>query len=94
MAQVGSDLDLWNIISKKDGGCSTSELAKQVGADPVLMGEFGPYFAWFTLTLLCRILRYLASFRMISEISEDKFGATNITKALTKPGLKSCVFTE
>ena len=37
------------------------------------------------------MLKYLASFGMVKEVSEDSFAATNITKTLAIPGLQAGV---
>ncbi|KAK0511298.1 hypothetical protein JMJ35_005871 [Cladonia borealis] len=74
VARIGSDLHLFEILSKQDDSTSTRKLAESTGADEMLLG---------------RILRYLASFGMIEEVGEDQWAASEITKTLSMPGLKA-----
>ncbi|KAI9822944.1 MAG: hypothetical protein M1826_000326 [Phylliscum demangeonii] len=75
-AKIAGDLDLFETMVKTDGSATVDVLAKQVHADPLLLG---------------RLLRYLASVGMVRETAEDQYAATEITHTLIKPGLKAGV---
>jgi len=64
---------LFNFLSEVPDSMTVQELVVKTGAAP---------------ELLARILRYLASIAMIKETGKDSFAATNVTKALAKPGFQ------
>ncbi|KAF7860549.1 uncharacterized protein EAF02_010783 [Botrytis sinoallii] len=74
LCRAGNDLDLFKILADNDGPMTTTELAEKTKCDPLL---------------LSRILRFLASTDIVTEVGEETFIADNITKALAKPGLKA-----
>lgn len=53
------------------------KLAEASGADPLLLG---------------RIMRYLASVRMVTETSKDQFTSNNATKALADPSIEGSIY--
>lgn len=69
---------------------TTTELAEKTKCDPLLLSMFliiqEIYQALITVG---RILRFLASTDIVTEVGEETFIADNITKALAKPGLKA-----
>ncbi|KAF7883027.1 hypothetical protein EAF00_011516 [Botryotinia globosa] len=74
LCRAGNDLDLFKILADNDGPMTTIELAEKTKCDPLL---------------LSRILRFLTSTDIVTEVGEETFVADNITKALAKPGLKA-----
>ncbi|MCJ1382181.1 hypothetical protein MMC17_005293 [Xylographa soralifera] len=75
-AHISIDLDLFGILVRSDAPLSSGDLATRTGTDPAFIS---------------RLARYLASFRMINEVSEDRYTASNATRALTKPGFESAI---
>ncbi|KAM0134956.1 hypothetical protein ACHAO1_005389 [Botrytis cinerea] len=74
LCRAGNDLDLFKILADNGGPMTTTELAEKTKCDPLL---------------LSRILRFLASTDIVTEVGVETFIADNITKALAKPGLKA-----
>ncbi|KAG8530312.1 uncharacterized protein KY384_004814 [Bacidia gigantensis] len=75
MAQLANDIKLFDIlVEQKDAPTTTSELAKHTKTNETFLG---------------RILRYMASYSMVTEVSEDLWSASNVTRALNLPGLKA-----
>jgi len=68
---VASDLNIFELLAKSDKPLTVASLAETQKCDPVLMG---------------RILRYLSSQRLVTEVDEDTFTANNITHTLSQPG--------
>ncbi|MCJ1394031.1 hypothetical protein MMC18_006909 [Xylographa bjoerkii] len=75
-AHICIDLDLFGILVRSDTPLSSGDLATRTGADPVFIS---------------RLTRYLASFRMINEANEDHYTASNVTRALSKPGYEAAI---
>lgn len=67
MVKIGCDLGVFKTLAGHDGPLSTKELAEPSGADPLLLN---------------RIMRYLASNRLVVETSKDYFASTKATYAL------------
>ncbi|KAL2816681.1 O-methyl transferase B [Aspergillus granulosus] len=66
-AKIGVNLGIFKILSQGDESLNAETLAKTTGADPALLG---------------RLLRYLASVRMIAEVGTNTFAKNNVTRAL------------
>jgi len=78
MAQVGIDLGLWRLLSKRGGtATSASELATELGVEK---------------ELLVRVLRYAATQWMVEQVGIDTYRATNMTHYLSMSGLESVIF--
>ncbi|TGO91271.1 hypothetical protein BPOR_0033g00110 [Botrytis porri] len=74
LCHAGNDLDIFKILAKNDGPMTTIELAEKTKCDTLL---------------LSRILRFLASTDIVTEVREESFIADKITEELAKPGLKA-----
>ncbi|KAL9045235.1 MAG: hypothetical protein Q9214_001696 [Letrouitia sp. 1 TL-2023] len=72
IARVANDIDLFETIVHH-GTVTTEQIAKEKDVNEVLMG---------------RLLRFMASHEMVAEVKENTWAASNITRALTVPGLK------
>ncbi|KAI1502983.1 S-adenosyl-L-methionine-dependent methyltransferase [Biscogniauxia marginata] len=71
LAHVGIEKGIFKLITSHDNlGVSGLTLAQQTKTDPSLMK---------------RLLRYYQSLGMVSQLGEDSFGPSNITKNLTSP---------
>lgn len=78
MVQVGIDLGLWRLLTKKEGmAMSVAELAAELGAEEAL---------------LVRVLRYAATQWMVEQVGVETYRATNITRYLSMSGLESVMF--
>lgn len=95
VSRVANDLELFDAIVDNPVS-TTQDLASKREVDPVLLRKLKiparkiSYNTNMMLhCLLGRLLRYLASRRMVKEMPDDKCAATNITKALILPGLKA-----
>ncbi|MCJ1400195.1 hypothetical protein MMC11_003399 [Xylographa trunciseda] len=75
-ARISIELNLFGILVKSDAPLSSGDIATRTGTDPVFIS---------------RLARYLASFRMIKEASEDRYTASNITRTLTNPGFECAI---
>ncbi|RAH44622.1 S-adenosyl-L-methionine-dependent methyltransferase [Aspergillus brunneoviolaceus CBS 621.78] len=69
-ARIGVRLCLFHLLASSDSGIHLDRLAKETSADEILLG---------------RIMRYLASVRMITELGPDVFAANKMTLALATP---------
>ncbi|KAI9751446.1 MAG: hypothetical protein M4579_006056 [Chaenotheca gracillima] len=71
VARVAVDLKIFEKLSE-DGGTpkTTAQLATATGADPALIG---------------RVLKHLASVRLIAEIAADTYGPNHLTKVFCEP---------
>jgi len=67
---IASDLGIFEALVKSDKPLTVTSLAKTQNCDPLLMG---------------RILRHLASQKMIKEVDVDTFTANSICQTLSKP---------
>ncbi|KAF2233453.1 S-adenosyl-L-methionine-dependent methyltransferase [Viridothelium virens] len=76
ITQVAVDLGIFRLLSRIEKPISAQEVAGKTGADPVLIN---------------RILRFLASFRIIAECGEGVFEASHVTKTLAEPGAQAGV---
>jgi demethylsterigmatocystin 6-O-methyltransferase len=75
--RIGIDLKIFRILSADpEKKFSLDELAKETGAEKVLLG---------------RLLRYQAALGLIKETARDEFAATNITKTLSTEGNEGCI---
>ncbi|KAI5917160.1 S-adenosyl-L-methionine-dependent methyltransferase [Camillea tinctor] len=72
--QVACDLGLFEKLAKAPEPLKSAFLAADSKADPVLLG---------------RILRFLASNDLITEVGEDAFAANNITRTLAREGFRA-----
>lgn len=99
MAQTGIDLHLFNMMSEeKDKEFTLDELAEKTEADPILLckplrlpmlrgGQTNVRFiAHLYIMLADRILRFLASYGMVTQTPTNTFQASNITHNLALPG--------
>ncbi|KAL5044826.1 hypothetical protein BDW71DRAFT_185431 [Aspergillus fruticulosus] len=77
VVNVGISLKLFEILSEAQVPLTVDELAAKTGA---------------ALTLLGRILRYLAAAGTIKETGPGTFAANNITRHLSDPGVQSAVY--
>ncbi|KAJ8068747.1 hypothetical protein OCU04_002444 [Sclerotinia nivalis] len=77
MIRAGEDLKLFELLVSSESPLTVEELSKETGAAPVLLG---------------RILRYLASMKLIKETGKDQYTSTNITKTLAVSGNKAGVY--
>ncbi|KAM0319817.1 hypothetical protein ACHAO8_000859 [Botrytis cinerea] len=75
-AQIGCDMKLFEIMAAKKEPMTVEQLAKETDSDPAF---------------LVRLLRYLASVRMIRETGKNTFEATKVTEALAQKGYKGGV---
>ncbi|OAK94638.1 S-adenosyl-L-methionine-dependent methyltransferase [Phaeosphaeriaceae sp. SRC1lsM3a] len=73
LSQVGVQIGLWTAMTNEgaSGPFTNAELAEQTKVDPVL---------------LKRLLRYYQSRGMVSQIDDDAYAPSNITKALATVG--------
>ncbi|KAI0016912.1 S-adenosyl-L-methionine-dependent methyltransferase [Xylariomycetidae sp. FL0641] len=74
MARVACDLGLFKQLTIANAPLSVASLASASRADPLL---------------LSRILRFLGSMDLISEVDEDTFTANNITNTLARRGFQA-----
>ncbi|KAF5871803.1 putative o-methyl transferase b protein [Botrytis fragariae] len=72
-AQIGCDMKLFEIMAAKKEPMNVEQLAKETESDPAF---------------LVRLLRYLASVRMIRETGKNTFEASKVTEALAQKGYK------
>ncbi|KAF7902747.1 hypothetical protein EAF00_002650 [Botryotinia globosa] len=75
-AQIGCDMKLFEIMVAKKEPMTVEQLAKETESDPAF---------------LVRLLRYLASVRMIRETGKNTFEASKVTEALAQKGYKGGV---
>jgi demethylsterigmatocystin 6-O-methyltransferase len=73
MIKTGFDLGLFKLLSGRKEPTSTEEIAKLNGGDPALIS---------------RILRFLASIRVIQEVGQGIFEANKTTRHLADPGVE------
>jgi demethylsterigmatocystin 6-O-methyltransferase len=76
MVKAGCDLGIFKALIESPKPLSVEQLVEPSGAEPLLLG---------------RILRYLASIRMISETTRDHFHHNNATKALANPSIEGAI---
>jgi len=77
MIRTGCDLGIFTTLAASETPVSVEQLAAPHGAEHIL---------------LSRILKYLASIRMIKETSRDHFAANNATKALANPSIQGAMY--
>lgn len=77
MIRLSEDLKLFELIASSEAPLTVEQLSKETGAAPVMLG---------------RVLRYLASMKLIKETGKDEFTFTNVTKILAKPGNAAGVY--
>lgn len=77
MIRVGEDLKLFELLASSENSRTVDELSKETGAAPVFLG---------------RVLRYLASMKLIKETGKDQYTSTNVTKTLAVPGNTAGVY--
>ncbi|KAH0158917.1 O-methyltransferase, partial [Aureobasidium melanogenum] len=75
--RVGCDLELFETLSRTGQPATVDELSRNTGVKPQLMA---------------RILRYMASVRLIKEVDQDTFAATNVTDTFANPGFAGGVY--
>ncbi|KAL7007023.1 hypothetical protein EMMF5_003249 [Cystobasidiomycetes sp. EMM_F5] len=75
--RIGSDLNLFSLLADAEKPLTSSEIAQKTGAAPQLMA---------------RLLRYMASARLIKEADVDTFTANNVTRTFAIPGWRSAVY--
>ncbi|KAL9114556.1 MAG: hypothetical protein Q9187_007459 [Circinaria calcarea] len=100
MCKIAIDLRLFELLANGTPSMSTTELAMATDTDYTLLSEVFSTYAFIlqflhglcdSRVLLERILRYLASFRMLEEQKEDRYAATHITRSLSIPGFRAGV---
>ncbi|EDN91299.1 hypothetical protein SS1G_00702 [Sclerotinia sclerotiorum 1980 UF-70] len=74
MIRVSEDLQLFELLSSTQNSMTVEELSQKTGAAPVLLG---------------RVLRYLASMKLIKETGKNQYTSTKITKTLAVSGNKA-----
>ncbi|APA07730.1 hypothetical protein sscle_03g025000 [Sclerotinia sclerotiorum 1980 UF-70] len=77
MIRVSEDLQLFELLSSTQNSMTVEELSQKTGAAPVLLG---------------RVLRYLASMKLIKETGKNQYTSTKITKTLAVSGNKAGVY--
>lgn len=77
MIRVGEDLKLFELLASNEEPMTVNDLAQKTGAASVL---------------LARIMRYLASMKLVKETGKDQYTSTNITKTLAVPGNAAGVY--
>ncbi|MCJ1295761.1 hypothetical protein MMC34_007325 [Xylographa carneopallida] len=74
--KIGINLGLFQLLVKSKKPRSLLGLAKETGADPVLLG---------------RILRLLASFGAVEETDDECYAPTTVSKTFVVPKLAACI---
>ncbi|KAG8527862.1 uncharacterized protein KY384_006778 [Bacidia gigantensis] len=77
VVRAGCDLNLFTTLSESQAPISVEKFSTEKGAEPLLIG---------------RLLRYLASRRLIAETGKDEFTANNATKALADPRINGAMY--
>ncbi|KAI4252588.1 MAG: hypothetical protein LQ352_004209 [Teloschistes flavicans] len=77
MAKIGCDLGIFKTVAATQDSTSVGDLAAQTGANPILLE---------------RILRYLASVRMITETGKGEYAANQTSLTLADPGIQGSLF--
>lgn len=75
--RIGCDLRLFDVLTKTGKPTSVDELASSTGVQPKLMA---------------RLLRYMASVRLVEEVDTKTFAANSITKTFAIPGFAGGVY--
>lgn len=73
-ARLAVDLELFTIVAASSEPLTPEELAAKSGAEPELVS---------------RLLRLLSAVGFVSEVGEQLYGATPVTKAMANPALQS-----
>ncbi|KAB5566225.1 O-methyltransferase [Coniochaeta sp. 2T2.1] len=76
IVKAALDMGIFKRLAESPSPLSVKILAASSGADPLLLG---------------RLLRYLASIRMIVETSEDHFGPNNVTTSFSDPRIEGAL---
>lgn len=76
MVKAGCDLGIFKALAESEKPLSVEKLAEPSGAEPLLLG---------------RIVRYLASIRLVTETGRDQFHYNNATKALADPSIQGAI---
>ncbi|KAL1971164.1 hypothetical protein VTN77DRAFT_115 [Rasamsonia byssochlamydoides] len=77
VVRTGCDLGLFKALADSSAPVSVKALAASTGADELLLG---------------RILRYLASIRLVVETGKDQFTGNNCTAALANPAIQGAMY--
>ena len=75
--RIGCDIKLFNILQDAGKPLTVDDLAAKTSVAPILLG---------------RLLRYMASVRLIKETGKDTFTGNNVTKTFTNPGFQGGVY--
>ena len=75
--RIGCDIDLFSTLTNAGQVLTIDKLVRETNVDP---------------SLLARLLRYMASERLIAEVDEGKFAANNVTKTFAMPGFQGGVY--
>ncbi|KAI0179286.1 S-adenosyl-L-methionine-dependent methyltransferase [Hypoxylon sp. FL1284] len=67
LACIGMDTKLFDVLTNIEGTATVAELAEETKVEPALMA---------------RLLRYYQSVGMVSQMDDDAYGASNVTKAM------------
>ncbi|MCJ1245385.1 hypothetical protein MMC30_002589 [Trapelia coarctata] len=95
MARIGIALKLFDILANSDAvPLSSNALAEKTNVDPVLMSTafrqlLDLLYAYFYPS--GRFLRCYASFGTIAEVGEDRFAASNVSRAVVPFGMQAGV---
>ncbi|EEQ31631.1 putative demethylsterigmatocystin 6-O-methyltransferase [Microsporum canis] len=77
VVRIGCDLGFFKLLAAAEAPLRVENLARSAGADPQLCG---------------RLLRYLASVRLVAETSKDYYAANNSTRALADPKIHDSMY--
>ncbi|QSZ35291.1 hypothetical protein DSL72_008160 [Monilinia vaccinii-corymbosi] len=77
MIRMGEDLKLFEFLASSEGSLTVEELFTETGAAPALLG---------------RILRFLASMKLIKETGKDQYASTNVRKTFAVLGNAAGVY--
>lgn len=75
--RAGCDLGLFKALSASERPLSSAELAASANANTLLVG---------------RLLRYLASIRVITETGKDSYASNNVSQALADPRIHDAMY--
>ncbi|KAG9868757.1 O-methyltransferase, partial [Aureobasidium melanogenum] len=75
--RVGCDLKIFEALTKTGRPATVDELSRNTGVQPRLMA---------------RLLRYMASVRLIKEVDQNTFAANNVTGTFANPGFAGGVY--
>lgn len=85
LAHVGIEKGIFELLAGQgNSGISSTALAQQTDIDPGLMSKWlRTFHVGTSLTVIERLLRHYQSLGMVSQLGDDSFGPSKITKNLT-----------